>query len=99
MARRRVPLRCLTAAALAVFGSTAARADVFTNVPVAELPAYQLAYDWIIPDDSLGWNTVAVPYTVNSGATLATTPYDRVAYYLELDGNWVYASFNATGFL
>jgi sialate O-acetylesterase len=93
-------LFALTAAAVASgFAAAPSRADVITNVPLAELAGYQVVYEWNIPDNSAGWNTVAVPYTVNTSATIATGSYDRVAYYLELDGNWVYASFNASGFL
>lgn len=86
-------------AVAAAAGAPPARADVFTNVPAGELTDYQLVYDWNIPDSSSGWNTAAVPYTTNNAASIIAGSYDRVAYYVQLDNTWVYASFNATGFL
>jgi len=62
--------------------------DVFTNV--AEADGYTLAYE-LIPNGSV--TGAAFPYTVNNTAAIGA--FDRVAYYLELDGVWVYASMDA----
>lgn len=82
-----------------------ALADVFTNVgiPGSETGSLSLVYEFNIPVNSLGWNSVAVPYTVNNAASITTGSFSRVAYYLELvkadtTSDWVYVSFNAAGF-
>ena len=62
--------------------------DVFTNVPEAD--GYTLAYE-LIPNG--GVTGASFPYTVNNTAAIGA--FDRVAYYLELDGVWVYASMDA----
>ncbi len=57
-----------------------ARADVFLNVP--EASGYELVYTLPIPD-SANYNAGAVPYSVDNSSSV-TQPFDRVAYYLEL---------------
>jgi len=59
--------------------------QVFANVPEAR--NYLLAYEFV---PSGGITGSSFPYTVDNTAILG--PFDRVAYYLELDGTWVYAS-------
>lgn len=80
--------------ALLVAGRPAA-ADVFTNVP--EAASYKLVYTLPIPNTA-GWNTNAIPYSVNNAASV-TYPFDRVAYYMELDSGsglkYAYASMDA----
>lgn len=74
-----------------------ARADVWTNVPAAETAGMQIAYQLSIPLTG-NWNNVAVPYSIDNTGSIANGSFDRVAYYMELDGSWVYASFDAAGF-
>ena len=88
-----------------VLGSGVVSADVFTNagIPGSETGSLNLVYEFEIPVASLGWNSVAVPYTINNAASITTGSFTRVAYYLELvkadtTSDWVYVSFNATGF-
>ncbi|MDF1739372.1 MAG: autotransporter-associated beta strand repeat-containing protein, partial [Verrucomicrobiales bacterium] len=70
-----------------------AASQVFTNV--AEANGYVLAYE-LIPDDGVNGSN-PFPYAVNNTATVQ--PFDRVAYYLELDSGsgleWVYVSMDA----
>lgn len=77
--------------ALLLFVQTPVHATVFDNV--AEAADYTLVYDLSIPN-AAGWNTNAIPYSVDNSATVGS--YNRVAYYLELDTGsgleWVYAS-------
>ncbi|QOV90306.1 SGNH/GDSL hydrolase family protein [Humisphaera borealis] len=66
---------------------------------VPEAAAFQLVYDLNIPKLGGSYNTTAVPYSVNDAAKI-TTPFDRVAYHLQLtkaDGTtqWVYVSADA----
>ncbi|MEW5855483.1 MAG: sialate O-acetylesterase [Myxococcota bacterium] len=54
---------------------------VFENVPEAR--DYELVYALYIPDDARPFHTDGVPYAINR-ASLGVLPFDRVAYYLEL---------------
>jgi hypothetical protein len=69
---------------LAGVGS-AARADLIGSglVPSTEYSGYTEVYRLEVPDFSGGWNSAAIPYSVNNTATTAAG-YTRVAYYLEL---------------
>ncbi|MFC1805580.1 PEP-CTERM sorting domain-containing protein [Planctomycetota bacterium] len=94
MRRRRIILGvlALTVAAMLSMGG-AALADVFSNVPEATAEGYQLVYTLPIPNAANFRGTTVIPYTVDTSATIGY--FDRVAYYLELDGEWVYASMDA----
>jgi MYXO-CTERM domain-containing protein len=98
--RRGVCAAVLAAATVGVLPSPAARADVFGNVPAAELNGYSLVYNLNIPDKA-AFNGKAVPYSVDNHASI-TQPWDRVAYYLELKDasnvtTYAYASMDAFG--
>ena len=84
---------CLTAAAalLLALDAPAARADVFTNVP--EAAGYELVYDLELPNVA-DFDASGPFYTLNRSGELQTR-FDRVAYYLELDGQWIYVSMDA----
>jgi hypothetical protein len=64
---------------------------VFANVPEAN--GYELAYDLTL-NNALDWDTT-VPYTTNNSGSIASGSFDRIAYYLELDGNYVFVSVDA----
>jgi len=73
------------------------------GVPASEKASLGLVYEFSIPVTSGGWNSVAVPYTVDNAASIPVGSFDRVAYYLELEKpdttlDWVYVSFDAAGF-
>ena len=80
-----------------LIATSAARADVFSNVPQAT--GYNIAYELAIPLNGAFQGTTAVPYSVNNAATAAPGGFDRVAYYLELTNGsgttWVFASMDA----
>lgn len=61
---------------------------------VAETAGYQLVYQLDIPVASPRWNFNAVPYTVDQ-TKFGEFGFDRVAYLMELDSNWIYTSFDA----
>ena len=60
---------------------------------VAETSGYSLIYRLAIPSATPQWNVNTIPYGVDE-AKYGERLFDRVAYLLELDGNWVYASFD-----
>ncbi len=61
---------------------------------VEETEDYRLIYQLDIPAASPRWNFNAVPYTVDQ-TKFGEFGFDRVAYLLQLDSNWVYTSFEA----
>ena len=71
--------------------------NVFAFVP--EATNYTILYRLDIPNDLRLGSTLTAPYAVDNSA-LITRPFDRVAYYLELQANpgqplsWVYVSCN-----
>ncbi|MGI9427737.1 MAG: sialate O-acetylesterase [Bythopirellula sp.] len=74
------------------------KADVFTNVAEASADGYELVYTLPI-EDRAGYSFAgSVPYSVDNTAT-TTGPFDRIAYYLELDDGsgleYAYASMDA----
>jgi hypothetical protein len=83
---------------LAAVSSESARADVFRNVPEALAEGYQLVYSLPIEDQATYNITGSVPYSVDNSASI-TSPFDRIAYYLELDSGpglyYAYASMDA----
>lgn len=68
---------------------------------VAEATNYTLVYEMAIPDNLVVGASVPFPYTVNNSETVGELPFDRVAYYLELETSlgsgttWVYVSMDA----
>lgn len=63
---------------------------------IASIPqaaGYELAYRVAIPANRPQWNLNAIPYSVDE-PKFRNLPFDRVAYLLELDGNWVFTSFD-----
>lgn len=69
------------------------RADVPLAITdaVAESGDYQLIYQAAVPANN-EWQGKSVPYSVDNSATALA--FDRIAYVMELDGEWVWASFN-----
>ncbi|MHA3773436.1 GDSL-type esterase/lipase family protein [Verrucomicrobiota bacterium sgz303538] len=65
---------------------------VLANVP--ETSGYKLIYQLAIPSATPRWNFNPIPYNVDE-ARYGEQGFDRVAYLMELDGNWVYASFDS----
>jgi lysophospholipase L1-like esterase len=61
------------------------------NVP--ETSGYELVYQLAIPDATPRWNFNTIPYGVEE-PKYGERLFDRVAYLMELDSNWVYASFD-----
>jgi lysophospholipase L1-like esterase len=64
---------------------------VLAGIPDAA--GYSLMYHLQVPSVTPQWNVNAIPYLVDE-AKYGERSFDRVAYCLELDGNWVYASFD-----
>lgn len=64
---------------------------LITGIPQAA--GYELAYRVAIPAGRPQWNLNAIPYSVDE-PKFRNVSFDRVAYLLELDGNWVFASFD-----
>ena len=60
---------------------------------VADAAGYDLIYRLAIPTATPQWNLNTIPYNLDE-AKYGERTFDRVAYLLELDGNWVYASFD-----
>ncbi len=91
-------IRLQVALLLAVASVSTTQADVFTNVPEATIDGYQLVYELAIANDASYNITGSVPYSVDNSASF-TAPFDRVAYYLELDNGsgleYAYASMDA----
>lgn len=59
---------------------------------VAEASGYDMVYQLDIPNGS-NWDVQSqVPYAVNNAAALASATYDRIAYYMELDNEWIWVS-------
>ncbi len=83
---------------LAIATIDVARADVFSNVPEALADEYQLVFTLPIQNMASYNLSEPVPYTVDNSASILG-PFDRVAYYLELDDGsgleYAYASMDA----
>ena len=91
---KRVGLICL------LFGlaATPGQADVFQNVPEATSEGFELVYTLPIQNLASYNLSGSVPYSVDNSSAI-TSPFDRIAYYLELDdGNglqYVYVSMDS----
>ncbi|WP_193213775.1 GDSL-type esterase/lipase family protein [Luteolibacter marinus] len=64
---------------------------VFGNV--SEIGGYDLVYQLAIPGASPRWNFNAIPYGIDE-AKFGPRSFDRIAYLMELDGTWIYTSFD-----
>jgi hypothetical protein len=72
--------------------SYAAPALALANVP--EAAGYNLVYALDVPNFA-NWDVNAqVPYSVNNAAALASKPFSRVAYLMDLGTKWVWVSFD-----
>lgn len=80
----------LAAGASATFAAYAPP-PILASIP--ETSDYRLVYQLAIPSSSPQWNINAIPYSVDE-AKYGEQLFDRVAYLLELDANWAYASFD-----
>lgn len=89
--RDRSPRGNLIAAAASVGFTAYAAPAVLANV--AETSGYELVYRLAIPSATPQWNLNTIPYGVEE-AKYGERLFDRVAYLMELDSNWVYASFD-----
>ncbi|MDB6078934.1 MAG: GDSL-like Lipase/Acylhydrolase, partial [Akkermansiaceae bacterium] len=69
-----------------------AKPAVFANVP--EIPGYRHLLSLAMPSNSPHYNTNGVPYGLDE-TKYGEFPFDRVAYLMELDGRWAYASYDA----
>jgi autotransporter-associated beta strand protein len=87
--------RTAPAAATAPITAPAAPAALVANAP--ELADYRLVYQKDLPT-AVNYSTGPIAYEVDNTALVPYNSFDRVAYYLELDGNFVEVSFNADGF-
>ena len=69
------------------------KADVVANAPAAA--DYELIYSLVIPDgQAVNFALDGVPYYLDNSDSF-TSSFRRVAYYLELDNDWVYVSMDA----
>jgi lysophospholipase L1-like esterase len=60
---------------------------------IPEAAGYNLIYQLAIPSATPQWNSNPVPYSIEE-TKYGEQPFDRVAYLLELDSNWVFTSFD-----
>ncbi len=60
---------------------------------IGDAAGYEPIYRLAIPSATPRWNFNAIPYSLDE-SKYGERQFDRVAYLLELDGNWVYASFD-----
>jgi len=70
-----------------------ARTDpaVLANVPE---DGYELIYELAIPETVPRWNVNPIPYSLDE-TIFGERPFDRVAYLMQLDNDWIYVSFDA----
>ncbi|GEP46297.1 hypothetical protein BGE01nite_55880 [Brevifollis gellanilyticus] len=60
---------------------------------IPQAAGYELVYQVAIPALRPGWNANAIPYSVDE-PKFRSLQFDRVAYVLELDNNWIFTSFD-----
>lgn len=60
---------------------------------IADTAGYQLIYHLEVPQTKPQWNVNTIPYLVDE-SKYGERGFDRVAYCFQLDGSWVYASFD-----
>ncbi len=60
---------------------------------VAETSGYRLVHQLAIPSAAPAYNANMIPYSVDE-SKYGEILFDRVAYLLELNGNWAYVSFD-----
>lgn len=93
------PAASLAAILLVGVFSAESSADVFTNVAEAASEGYELIYTLPIPNSASFSSTSVIPFSVDNSASFTDTPFDRVAYYLELAGGqgltYAYTSMDA----
>jgi hypothetical protein len=61
---------------------------------VAEAAEYEPVYQVDLPAGAPGWNAGAVPYRLDE-SKFGAPAFDRAAYMLEIDGEWLWVSFDA----
>ncbi|MES2660958.1 MAG: GDSL-type esterase/lipase family protein [Verrucomicrobiota bacterium] len=64
---------------------------ILANIP--ETSGYKLIHQLALPSAVPRWNNTTIPYSVDE-SKYGEMLFDRVAYLLELDGKWAYASFD-----
>ena len=67
------------------------RPAILANIP--ETSGYNLVYRLALPSTVPQWNVNTIPYSVDE-SKYGEQLFDRVAYLMELDGKWAYASFD-----
>ena len=70
-------------------GLTAVPSSIVSNVP--EASSYGIVYQLDIPATNANYANNAIAYTIDN-ASASNTNHTRVAYYMELDGDWVWVS-------
>ena len=70
-------------------GLTAVPSSIVSNVP--EASSYGIVYELDIPSSNANYGTNAISYALDN-TSASTTNHTRVAYYMELDGDWVWVS-------
>ncbi|MES2597597.1 MAG: GDSL-type esterase/lipase family protein [Verrucomicrobiota bacterium] len=60
---------------------------------IPQAAGYELVYRVAIPTARPQWNLNAIPYSVDE-PKFRSMQFDRVAYVLELDGSWIFTSFD-----
>lgn len=89
--RDRATLGNLSAPGAATTFTSYTSPTLLSGIP--EAAGYELIYRLAIPAASPQWNVNVIPYNIDE-AKYGERQFDRVAYALELDGNWVFASFD-----
>jgi len=56
---------------------------------------YTQVFILAIQDGSIGYNVNAIPYSLDISDTIADGSFSRIAYYMELDGAYVWVSMDA----
>ncbi|NQT40558.1 MAG: PEP-CTERM sorting domain-containing protein [Planctomycetes bacterium] len=87
MKSHRILLTTLLALALLVSFASTARAGALADVSPGEMAGYNLLY--AVDNNQFDFNDA---YTVDNSAGVDVGSFTRVGYYVQLDGNWVWAS-------
>ncbi|MGV3663476.1 MAG: GDSL-type esterase/lipase family protein [Prosthecobacter sp.] len=64
------------------------------SLPTPEAAGYEIIHAIGLPSERPQWNLNTVPYWVDE-TKFRRLAFDRVAYFLELDNQWVFVSFDA----
>ena len=70
-------------------GLTAIPSSIVNNIP--EASSYGIVYELDIPASNANYGNNAISYALDN-TSASSTNHTRVAYYMELDGDWVWVS-------